>query len=119
VKDADTEDAADPARSSAATDAAIDEAIDLFAPSTQTLPAEVQQAIALIQAADATVDELLDALGIPDPDEDADTAAAAVPRRRRRESRRRRRDDAAVEDDSFDQIKAARLRFYSTLTGRN
>jgi hypothetical protein len=71
-KDADTEDASDPAALITAVDAAIDEAIDLFAAADLTsLPAEVQQAIALVQAADATVDELLDALGIPDPDEDA------------------------------------------------
>lgn len=80
VKDADTEDATDPVALITATDAAIDEAIDLFAQvDPETLPAEVQQAIALIQAADATIDELLDALGIPDPDEDADTAAGPVP----------------------------------------
>jgi hypothetical protein len=71
-KDADTEDASDPVALITAVDAAIDEAIDLFAAVDLTsLPAEVQQAIALVQAADATVDELLDALGIPDPDEDA------------------------------------------------
>jgi hypothetical protein len=71
-KDADTEDASDPVALITAVDAAIDEAIDLFAAADLTsLPAEVQQAIALVQAADATVDELLDALGIPDPDEDA------------------------------------------------
>ena len=62
-----------------AIDAAIDQAIDLFAAvDVTTLPAEVQQAIALIQAADATVDELLEALGIPDPDEATDPAAAVT-----------------------------------------
>ena len=75
-KDADTEDQSDPAALIAGVDAAIDEAIDLFASvDVTTLPAEVQQAIALIQAADATVDELLDALGIPDPDESTEPAA--------------------------------------------
>jgi hypothetical protein len=85
-KDADTEDASDPVALISAVDAAIDEAIDLFAAVDLTsLPAEVQQAIALVQAADATVDELLDALGIPDPDEDAaapgadQTPAAGAP----------------------------------------
>lgn len=80
-KDADTEDQSDPAALIAGVDAAIDEAIDLFASvDATTLPAEVQQAIALIQAADATVDELLDALGIPDPDEDAaDSGAPEAP----------------------------------------
>jgi len=78
-KDADTEDATDPVALTTAVDAAIDEAIDLFATVDPTsLPAEVAQAIALVQAADATVDELLDALGIPDPDEDAAASGAAV-----------------------------------------
>jgi len=79
VKDADTEDASDPVALISAVDAAIDEAIDLFAQvDLETLPAQVQQAIALVQAADATVDELLDALGIPDPDEDADSGATVT-----------------------------------------
>lgn len=85
-KDADTEDASDPGALAQGVDAAIDAAIDLFAQvDATTLPEPVQQAIALIQSADATVDELLDALGVPDPDEDttgtgtasADAAAAA------------------------------------------
>ena len=76
-KDADTEDAADPGALAQAVDAAIDEAIDLFASIDQSsLPAEVQQAIALIQAADAAVDGILDALGVADPDEDAAASGA-------------------------------------------
>ncbi|MEO7018338.1 MAG: HK97 family phage prohead protease [Leifsonia sp.] len=75
VKDADTEDATDPVALIQACDAAIDEAIDLFASvDVTTLPAEVQQAIALVQAADTAIDELMDAAGIPDPDEDAEPA---------------------------------------------
>ncbi|MFH5879765.1 HK97 family phage prohead protease [Arthrobacter sp. NA-172] len=78
-KDADTEDASDPIALIQATDAAIDQAIDLLSGVDPTsLPAEVAQAIALIQAADAVVDELMDALGIPDPDED-DAASGADP----------------------------------------
>ncbi len=78
-KDADTENATDPVALIQAFDAAIDEAIDLFATvDPTTLPAAVQQAIALVQAADTTVDELMDAAGIPDPDEDADDSAAPV-----------------------------------------
>lgn len=84
-KDADTEDAADPGALAQGVDAAIDSAIDLFAQvDATTLPEAVQQGIALIQGADAAVDELLDALGVPDPDEDnggtdpaSATAAAA------------------------------------------
>jgi hypothetical protein len=84
-KDANTEAASDPGALAQGVDAAIDSAIDLLAQvDATTLPEPVQQAIALIQSADATVDELLDALGVPDPDEDtpgtgtasADAAAA-------------------------------------------
>ena len=58
-------------------DAAIDEALALLADTDlTTLPAEVQQAIALIQAADAVSDELLETLEIPDPDEDAEPAVS-------------------------------------------
>jgi len=77
-KDADTEDASNPGALAQGVDAAIDEAIDLFASVDITsLPAEVQQAIALVQAADAAVDELLDALGVEDPDEDAAASGAS------------------------------------------
>jgi len=108
-KDADTEDASDPVALISATDAAIDQAIDLLAQvDATTLPAEVQQAIALIQAADATVDELLDALGIPDPDEDAETAdtteAAAA--------------EAAAEAERIDIIRKAAEARFSLLTER-
>lgn len=78
VKDADTEDQSDPAALIQACDAAIDQAIDLFAAvDITTLPAEIQQAIALVQAADAAIDELMDVAGIPDPDEDAEPAPTA------------------------------------------
>lgn len=76
-KDADTEDATDPVALISATDAAIDQAIDLFASvDPASLPDEVIQAIALIQAADTAVDELMDVLGIRDPDEDAAASGA-------------------------------------------
>lgn len=78
-KDADTEAASNPGQLAQAVDASIDEAIDLLAAvDAASLPAEVQQAVALIQAADAAVDELLDALGVPDPDEDADATSTAA-----------------------------------------
>jgi hypothetical protein len=79
-KDADTELQTDPGQLAQAVDAPLDEAINLLAAvDASTLPAEVQQAIALIQAADAAVDELLDALGVPDPDEDAAAEPAVAP----------------------------------------
>lgn len=77
-KDADTEQDDDPGTLAQGVDAAIDEAIDLFAQvDVTTLPDPVQQAIALITSADATVDQLLAALGVPDPDETEDETAGA------------------------------------------
>ncbi len=79
TKDADTEDQSDPVALIQATDAALDQAIDLFASvDVTTLPAEVQQGIALIQAADAAIDEAMDAVGITDPDEATDSATGVV-----------------------------------------
>jgi hypothetical protein len=73
----DAEDVVDPGEAAQATDAAIDEALAILEGVDLTsLPAEVQQAIALIQAADAAVDEVLDALGVSDPDEDAAASGA-------------------------------------------
>lgn len=78
-KDADTEQADDPGALAQGVDAAIDEAIDLLAQvDATTLPEPVQQAIALITSADATVDELLAALGVADPDETADQTAGTA-----------------------------------------
>lgn len=72
TKDADTESDNDPGKLAQACDAALDEAIDLISQvDASALPAEVQQAIALIQAADTAIDELLDVLNVSDPDEDA------------------------------------------------
>jgi HK97 family phage prohead protease len=51
-------------------DAVLDEAVDLLKGiDLTTLPPDIQQAIALLIAAEATADELLDALGLADPDE--------------------------------------------------
>lgn len=75
----DAEDAVDPGETAQATDAAIDEALALLEGVDLTsLPAEVQQAIALIQAASVAADETLDALGVPDPDEDAAASGASL-----------------------------------------
>lgn len=77
-KDADTDADADPVALISATDAAIDEAIDLFATVDLTeLPPAVAQAVALVQAADTAIDELMDVVGIPDPDEDADDSGTS------------------------------------------
>lgn len=80
-KDADVEDGNNPVDLISATDAAIDQALDLFATvDPAELPPAIVQAIALIQAADASIDELMDVVGIPDPDEDAaDSGATDTP----------------------------------------
>lgn len=80
TKDADTDADASPVDLISATDAAIDQAIDLLAGLDLTSLPEVAQAFALIQAADAAVDECMELLGIPDPDEgeggESETGAA-------------------------------------------
>lgn len=69
----------DPTTLAQAADASIDEALALLADvDLTTLPAEVQQAIALVQAADVALDELLEAIGAPDPDEEPASDAAAA-----------------------------------------
>jgi hypothetical protein len=76
---ADGHDGLDAASLAQATDSALDHACDLLADVDLTdLPPLVQEAIALVQAAGASVDELLDAMGLPDPDDmDYDESAAA------------------------------------------
>ncbi|MGN6589498.1 MAG: hypothetical protein ACTHKE_04325 [Sphingomicrobium sp.] len=73
-KDADTNDDNDPIALIAATDAALDQAIDLLS------SGEVEQALAVLQAADAAIDECMELLGIPDPDDgeggESETGAA-------------------------------------------
>jgi hypothetical protein len=70
----------DPGQLAQSVDAAIDAALVLLANTDLAgLPAEVQQAIALVQAADSAVDELMDALNVPDPDEAAEPADPNVP----------------------------------------
>src|SRR3569623_864175 len=66
-----------PATAASAADASLDEAVNLFSTvDVESLPAEVQQAFALLQAADLAMDELLDALGVADPDEDGSSEPA-------------------------------------------
>jgi HK97 family phage prohead protease len=77
-RDVDTDTDDDPGCVAQAVDAAIDEALDQFA------EGNVDQAIALVQAADLSVDTLLDLLGVPDADEDAEPPAAGAYRAKRR-----------------------------------
>ena len=60
----------DPNALASAIDATLDEAIKLIAGvDVNTLPPEIQQALALINAAEVASDQLLEVLDIPDPDD--------------------------------------------------
>ena len=57
------------------TDAIIDAALTAIENiDTESLPAEVQQIFALIQAADVAVDELMELAGVDDPDDETESA---------------------------------------------
>lgn len=74
---AETDGDADPVQMIQAIDAALDEAQNLIGDTdTSTLPPNVAQALGLISSAGATVDALMEAQGIDDPDER--TAAIAL-----------------------------------------
>jgi hypothetical protein len=77
VAETDTSDEASPADLASAVDAALDEACALLADvDPATLPPAVAQALALVQAASASADALLESLGVADPD-DPDAPADA------------------------------------------
>lgn len=86
----------DPATLASAVDAALDEACNLFGTvDVTTLPDEVQQGIALAQAAGVAIDELLDVMGVADPDDgsaDGDRAAMTA------------EDEKKLSDDDFAYI---------------
>lgn len=78
-KDAGADQDDDPGTLAQGVDAALDEAASLLAGvDLTTLPEPVQQAIALMNSAGATVDELLNVLGVADPDETDDQTAGAA-----------------------------------------
>lgn len=69
----------DPKNLLAAADASVDSALELLTGfDLTTLPPIVQQAISCVVAADASLDELMDALGIADPDESTEDAKSLV-----------------------------------------
>lgn len=79
TKDAEADPDVDPATIASAIDAALDEAASLLAGvDMESLPPEVAQALALVQAAGISADELLDSLGVDDPDEDGAEAATTA-----------------------------------------
>jgi HK97 family phage prohead protease len=70
MKERATEADDDPASLAQAVDAVLDEAIKLLSGvDVESLPPDVQQAIALITGADTIIDELLEVTGVPDPDD--------------------------------------------------
>lgn len=78
LKDA-TEPDDNPGTLAQSVDAALDQAMVLLGGiDTATLPNEVAEAIALLVAADAAVDELLVVMGVPDPDPEDQTADDAA-----------------------------------------
>lgn len=107
----------DPVALVQATDAALDEATDLLADiDTTSLDPKLQQAIALVYAAGESIDEVLDALGLPDPDEpdsgDSVKNAAAS------NASTAAGDDLAADDAGLAaQIKAARVAALTALAG--
>lgn len=73
------DDDGDVADLAAAVDAALDSAAEWIAKvDTSSLPDELKQALALVAAAGAVADELLDALGVPDVDEPGDDSGRSV-----------------------------------------
>lgn len=76
---ADGHDGLDAAGLAQATDAALDHACDMIAALADptSLPPDVQEIFALVQAAGASVDDLLTEAGLPDPDDMDDESAAA------------------------------------------
>ena len=110
-KDAGMEDDADPVALISALDAAVDEALALLVDTDlTTLPAEVQQAIALIQAADVVSDELLDAVGIPDPDENAEPAAGVETAAAAEKSAAAAAETKAADEAESEAVQAALIR---------
>ena len=80
TKDADVNDDNDPLALIAATDAGLDQAIDLLSQiDPSEMPPAAAQALDLLQAADAAVDECMELLGIPDPDEGDESETGAAP----------------------------------------
>lgn len=97
----------DPVELAQALDATIDEALNLLENTDiVTLPEEIAQAIALFQGADVISDELLDALGVPDPDASTVQAASASPSK----SAAAAPAAAATSDESADAATALGLR---------
>lgn len=76
---ADGHDGLDAGSLAQATDAALDHACDMIAAldDPTSLPPEVQEIFALVQAAGASIDDVLTAAGLPDPDDMDDESAAA------------------------------------------
>ncbi|MGH6654813.1 MAG: hypothetical protein ACRDVE_06365 [Actinocrinis sp.] len=98
-----------------ATDAALDHACDMIAglDDPTNLPPEVQEIFALVQAAGASIDDLLTEAGLPDPDDTDDESAAAdddAPAEQVGASK------SAAADDLLRRAQAARARVWALST---
>lgn len=90
-------------------DAALDEAGELLAGvDTSTLPEPVQQALGLVTTAEETLDQVLEGLGIPDPDDNPDEGSAAAA-----DAAAKAAADAAAADR---ELRAAKYRVLSTIS---
>ncbi|TFB96531.1 MULTISPECIES: hypothetical protein [unclassified Cryobacterium] len=108
------EDQADPVALVLGVDAALDEAIEAFASvDLSTLPAEIQQGIALVQAASVTIDEFLDVVGIPDPDENAEPAAEVEPAAAAEKSAAAVAETKAADEAESEAVTAAFVDLYA------
>ena len=106
-----TDDDDDPGTLAQAADAAVDEAMNLIAGiSTDDLDPDVQQAFALVAAADAALDSLLLALGVPDADEEDEDDPADGGNRSTEPAHATRTDEDSDEPLEGTRVNAEHLR---------
>lgn len=101
----------DPNKLIAAVDAALDEAVSLVSDvDTTTLPQEVQQALDLVNGAEGLIDQAMDLLGIPDPDDEATEAGkggTAASKNTERPSAKEGRRNSSTDADTIQSIHDA------------
>lgn len=97
-------------------DSTIDQALSLVADvDPASLPEPVSQALALLSSADESLDELMAALGIPDPDEES-SAADGSAERPAASAAGGSADKSAADLAAAVAVRASRLRVMSALT---
>lgn len=93
-----------------AVDAALDEACDLIdGVNLDGVPAEVRQALDLVAAASESVDELLDVLGVDDPDDEDDAGEKSASGVEVKSVSDKPWSDFSAADYSLEQYRAATL----------